>query len=215
MTLPEVIPLFPLPNVVLFPGLPLPLHIFEPRYRDMVRDAAAGARLVGMVLLRGDWQSRYEAKDAPIFPIGTAGEILRLDELPDGRFNVVLRGVREFTIIAEPERGTAYREGRVEWRPEPATRVPEAVRTALVDLIRRYVERLGHTDFVAPNLDDVKDDALLVNAMAHQLDVSPLEKQGLLEVADLTERARRLCDVLTFRLEELRAPAAPPSDRTH
>ena len=66
MTLPEIIPVFPLPNVVFFPRMPLPLHVFEPRYRSMVRDVARGARLVGMALLRDDWQRDYYGRP-PIF----------------------------------------------------------------------------------------------------------------------------------------------------
>src|SRR6185369_2568253 len=103
VSLPDVIPLFPLPNVVFFPGMPLPLHVFEPRYRAMVRDAARGARLIGMALLRGEWEQDYYGR-APIFATGTVGEMVRVEELPDGRFNIVLRGLREYTIVRELER---------------------------------------------------------------------------------------------------------------
>src|SRR5215470_8786785 len=112
--LPDVIPLFPLPNVVLFPRMPLPLHIFEPRYQAMVRDAARGAHLIGMILLRADWERSYHGKP-PIFATGTVGEMVRLEELPDGRFNIVLRGLREFVIQREVA-GRSYRLSVVVWR---------------------------------------------------------------------------------------------------
>src|SRR5512134_892781 len=98
--LPPLLPLFPLPNVVLFPRMPLPLHVFEPRYRAMVRDAVRGPRLIGMVLLRGAWQQQYEGRPE-IFATGTVGEMAHVEELSDGRSNIVLRGLREFHIREE------------------------------------------------------------------------------------------------------------------
>src|SRR5262245_58041541 len=97
MTLPEVIPLFPLPNLVFFPRMPLPLHVFEPRYRAMVRDALRGPRLIGMVLLRSGWKDDYAGRP-PIFTTGTVGQMVRVEELADGRFDIVLRGIASFRI---------------------------------------------------------------------------------------------------------------------
>ena len=77
MDLPSTIPVFPLPSVVLFPGVPLPLHIFEPRYREMVRDAAASHEMIGMALLRGDWRRDYEG-NPDIFEVGCAGKIVNV-----------------------------------------------------------------------------------------------------------------------------------------
>src|SRR5438093_11543491 len=141
MTLPDVIPVFPLPNVVFFPRMPLPLHIFEPRYREMVRDAARGARMIGMVLLRGDWERDYQGSP-PIFATGTVGEMVRMEELPDGRFNIVLRGLREYTILGELHRA-AYREARVGWRDVEEQPLPGGMRQAISERVRRYVARLG------------------------------------------------------------------------
>ena len=215
MTLPDVIPLFPLPDVVFFPGVPLPLHIFEPRYRAMIRDANAGTKLIGMVLLRGEWRAHYETKEAPIFTVGTVGEAVRVAELPDGRFNLVLRGVREFSVRHEPDRGAPYREAQVEWWPAETERVPAAVTAQVVAQVEEYVRLRGGDGFTPPRLDDVDDDTMFVNAVAQQLDVSALEKQSLLEVRPLAVRAQRLCDVMAFRLAELRQPGARPSGRTH
>ena len=95
MSLPDSIPIFPLPNVVLFPEVELPLHIFEPRYREMVADAMAGDGLIGMVLLRPQWgKDYYEAP--PVYPIGCVGRIEQHEALADGRSNLVLRGERAF-----------------------------------------------------------------------------------------------------------------------
>ena len=96
----DLLPLFPLPNVVLFPNVFLPLHIFEPRYREMVADALAGDRLIGMVLLRPGWEHDYEGRP-PVYPIGCSGVITHVERLPDGRYNIVLRGLERFRIVEE------------------------------------------------------------------------------------------------------------------
>ena len=89
----DLLPLFPLPNVVLFPNVFLPLHIFEPRYRAMVADAIAGDRMIGMVLLRPGWEHDYEGRP-PVFAVGCSGVITHVEQLADGRYNIVLRGSR-------------------------------------------------------------------------------------------------------------------------
>ncbi len=214
MRLPETISLFPLPNVVLFPRMPLPLHIFEPRYREMVRDAVRGARLIGMVLLRGDWERDYHGRP-PIFATGTVGEMVRVEELSDGRFNIVLRGLREYVIEREIERGTLYREARVTWSQPALDQLGSGTRDVIADLVRRYLARLGRAPGPEPLLDDAVDDETFVNFLAQHLELAPLEKQALLEARSLGERAARLCDVLEFQLESLRAPPAGAPGRTH
>ena len=213
MTFPEVIPVFPLPNVVFFPRMPLPLHIFEPRYRAMVRDAARGARLIGMALLRGDWQQDYYGRP-PIFATGTVGEMVHVEELPDGRFNIVLRGLREYTIVRELERA-AYREAVVTWREPGAVPLPPGVRDAIGALVRRYLAARGKDVGEQELLRASVDDETFVNFLAQHLDVEPLEKQAMLETKTLAERARRLGDVLEFRLEEMRLPASGAPSRAH
>src|SRR5215210_9304776 len=114
--LPPEIPIFPLPNVVLFPSALLPLHIFEPRYRAMVTDALENERLIGMVMLRPGWEPNYE--DAPaVYPVGCAGFITHADRLPDGRYNILLRGLEKFKIESERfarEGAQRYRVARVQ-----------------------------------------------------------------------------------------------------
>ncbi|MCW5891556.1 MAG: LON peptidase substrate-binding domain-containing protein [bacterium] len=202
MKLPEIIPLFPLPNVVLFPGMPLPLHVFEPRYRAMVRDALRGAHLVGMVLLKGDWQAEYHARPQ-VFSVGTVGEVVHVDELPDGRFNIVLRGLREFHIHRELARAP-YREAVVSWRGTTGTALAPGLRGRIRALVDGYLAQVGRTP--ADGLrDGGVDDETFVNFLAQHLDIEPLERQALLEAADLGQRGRCLVDVLEFRLRELRS----------
>jgi hypothetical protein len=95
-----LIPVFPLPDVVLFPGVFLPLHIFEPRYREMVKDSLAGDRLIGISLLRPGWDHDAEGRPA-IYPVGCVGLISHVEETEDGRYNLVLRGVEKFRVVRE------------------------------------------------------------------------------------------------------------------
>jgi hypothetical protein len=213
MTLPEVIPIFPLPNVVLFPHMLLPLHVFEPRYREMVRDAARGARLIGMALLRDGWARDYHGRP-PVFPVGTVGEMVHLEELPDGRSNIMLRGLRVYTIREEVDRGTAYRQVKVTWNETSTQPLPAGVRDAIGGLARRCLERQGGT-VGKQLLEDTVDDEVFVNFFAQHLDVAPLEKQALLQATTLAERAKRLTDALEFRLQELRLNPGGTSGRTH
>src|SRR5512137_1642600 len=108
--LPPIIPIFPLPNVVLFPTVFLPLHIFEPRYRAMVRDALGGDRIIGMTLLRPGWDAHYEGAPA-VYPVGCAGLITHAERLGDGRYNIVLQGLEKFRIAGEEET-SEYRRAR-------------------------------------------------------------------------------------------------------
>jgi len=200
-SLPGVIPLFPLPNVVHFPRVLLPLHIFEPRYRALVRDALEGPRLIGMVLLRGEWQADYLATP-PIFGTGTAGEIVRSEELADGRFNIVLRGLREFRVIREVRRA-AYREAEITWRPESSGTLTPAARGQVAGLVREYLRR-RHED-PGEQLAPPMDDEVFVNFVAQQLALPMIERQALLEADGLAERAQRLVEVLEFHLQALRS----------
>src|SRR5262249_41945407 len=100
--LPPTIPIFPLPTVVLFPHVFLPLHIFEPRYRQMVADALSGDRLIGMTLLRPGFETDYEGRP-PIYTIGCAGLITHFERLEDGRFNLILRGLDKFKVHGEED----------------------------------------------------------------------------------------------------------------
>ena len=198
--LPPSVPLFPLPNVVLFPGAPLPLHIFEPRYRDMVRDAERSEeKLIGMVLLRGEWRKEYYGTPE-IYPVGCAGRMVSVEPLPDGRYNILLHGVREFTIVNE-RRTHSYREGEIVWRPAPEGGVPSELRTRIHALMHRFLEEREPTLVNRLLNDSSLSDELLINFLCYALDFSPMEKQALLEAQSLGDRGARLCDVVQFALE--------------
>jgi Lon protease-like protein len=214
MTLPEIVPLFPLPNVVFFPRMLLPLHVFEPRYRAMVRDALRGPRLIGMVLLRSGWQSDYDGRPA-LFTTGTVGQMVRVEELADGRFDIVLRGLRSFRIRDELPAMRPYREARVAWRDDVDEALDPSVRDGVVGLVHRYLDRLGRKPSSPPSLDRDVDDVAFVNFFAQHLDLDPLERQALLEECSTSARASRLIDVLEFRLEEMLRAGRGAHGRTH
>ena len=99
-TLPETIPIFPLEDVMLFPEMSVPLHIFEPRYKAMIADALKGNRVVGMVLLRPGYEKDYE-RSPSVFPIGCAGVINEVEQLPNGEYNIVLGALTKYRITRE------------------------------------------------------------------------------------------------------------------
>ena len=101
---------------MLFPGVSRPLHIFEPRYRAMVADALKGDRIIGMTTLKPGYEANYQGRP-PVYDIGCAGVITEVEELPGGRFNIVLRGIVKFRVTGEDD-SRAYRLARVEAVPE-------------------------------------------------------------------------------------------------
>jgi Lon protease-like protein len=200
MDLPGHIALFPLPNAVLFPGVPLPLHIFEPRYREMVRDVDRSEdKLIGMVLLRGEWRKDYYGRPE-VYPVGCAGRMVSVEPLQDGRYNILLQGVREFAVVRESAEHS-YRLGEVSWRTSQACGVPSELRTRLHALVQRYLEERELTLVSRLLSDPTLSDELLINFLCYALDFSPMEKQALLEAPGLEDRGRRLCDVVQFALE--------------
>jgi Lon protease-like protein len=196
--LPPTIPIFPLPNVVLFPQVFLPLHIFEPRYREMVADALAGDRIIGMVLLRPGWEDDYDGRP-PIYPIGCAGLITNAERLADGRYNIVLRGLWKFRVVSE-DGSRSYRVATIDMIAEPPA---ENDREALRDARRRLETLLvpqpsgRGADTTMPSSMSDED---LVNALAQYLDLEPLEKQALLERDGLLARCRSLIELLEMKV---------------
>ncbi|MGH9885081.1 MAG: LON peptidase substrate-binding domain-containing protein, partial [bacterium] len=115
---PTSFPIFPLPNVVLFPGTYLPLHIFEPRYRQMTEAAIDGDQVIGMVLIRPDEDPMQPR--APIFAVGCAGRIVESERFPDGRFNLLLHGARRFRIAREADSDALFRSIDAELLADPS-----------------------------------------------------------------------------------------------
>ena len=195
--LPATIPIFPLPNAVLFPNIFMPLHIFEPRYRAMVTDALAGDRIIGMVLLKPGHEADYEGRP-PIFPIGCAGVITHSEPMPDGRFNIVLRGIEKFRVTGE-DAGKPYRLAQVEPIPELVAESDRAQlrkqRQRLEALLAVAVERSGSEPRFPPAVADED----LVNALAQYLALDPLERQALLERNGILDRCQALIELLEIK----------------
>jgi len=196
--LPPTIPIFPLPNVVLFPNVFLPLHIFEPRYRSMVAEALNGDRIVGMVLLRPGWEGDYDGRPA-VYSIGCAGLITHAETQRDGRHNIVLRGLEKFRITTEDE-SRPYRLAQVDTIMEPLSPadrdVMRAERRRLEALLVPQPEGRGVDTKVPPSMPDED----LVNALAQHLDLDAVEKQALLERSGLVARCRSLIDLLEIKV---------------
>lgn len=198
--LPDTIPIFALPNFVLFPGVTVPLHIFEPRYREMVAEVSQTHGIIGMMMLKGDWEGEYYAYP-DIFNVGCAGRIRSLERLPDGRYNLQLEGRSEFRVRREI-RTRPYREADVEWC---------GMHGGLLGLAPAEMASLHEllVGFLGQNAEDAWNglvelqglrDADLINFLCFHLDITPLEKQALLEALD--DRIACLFDVLTFKIEE-------------
>jgi Lon protease-like protein len=214
----DLLPIFPLPNVVLFPNVFLPLHIFEPRYREMVADAVASDRMIGMVLLRPGWQQEYE-KRPPVYPVGCSGVITHVEPLADGRYNIVLRGVERFRILQEDD-SRSYRRALVEPVPEGAgsgddlaavRRQRSKLESLIAPTIERSLSRTERLESIASGGRDSKipstmADEDLVNALAQYLDLEPLEKQALLEQHSLRTRAESLVELLEMKILIARTP---------
>jgi Lon protease-like protein len=198
--LPNIIPLFPLPNFVLFPSLTAPLHIFEPRYRAMVADASQGDGIIGMTMLKGDWERDY-AGNPGIYATGCAGRITTLARLPDGRFNLMLEGIAEFRVLREM-RDHAYRTAEVEWCETPPDNLDlsASVLANLQELFERTVGKSGADRWRSLVEERGLRGAALINFLCFNLDINPIEKQTLLEAGP--SRVICLIDVLTFKLEE-------------
>ena len=192
-TLPPTIPIFPLQDVMLFPRATRPLHIFEQRYRDMVADALEGDRLIGMVLLEPGHEADYEG-NPPVFPVGCVGVIAEFEELPDGRYNVLLGGVTKFRITGE-DHSRSYRLANVEAIPEALTADD---RDALGDL-REELAALIPIGLPGLQVPDGLADEDFVNGIAQIIEIAPLERLGLLEQPSPLARAQALIDLLYIR----------------
>jgi Lon protease-like protein len=189
--IPDVIPVFPLPKVVLLPGEVLPLHIFEPRYRDMVRDALAGHRVIGMVDYAPDFQTS-EASPTPVREVGCAGFIAQHEKLPDGRYLLFLLGLERFRIDEELPSGALYRTVRVTYTPVHPSARELAGMQPLRNELRQVLPRLVDLDDDAraeleQQMGDVSDSQLI--ALACQiLELPSRRKQQVLEADNQVDR---------------------------
>jgi Lon protease-like protein len=189
------VPVFPLAGALLFPRSQLPLHIFEPRYREMVGDALRSDQLIAMV------QPRDQLDPPGLFEIGCLGRIVSSEELDDGRFNIVLEGLSRFRIGREAKVDTPYRQIDAdrggfddEAEPEPLASIQRA---ELERESRRYADALGYAvDWEAVTR---LDDEMLVNGIAQIAPLDVSSKQALLEASDLSTRAELLVQFMQFQ----------------
>lgn len=183
--------IFPLPGAILFPGLALPLHIFEPRYRAMASDALARDRRIAMI------QPQRGGEDAPLFDIGCVGRIGEVEALEDGRYNLVLEGETRFRLVRELDVTTPFRQ--VEG--EPIADDDEAVlahveRAAFEQEARAFADAQGYrVDWDAVTR---LDDQTLINGVSQIAPFDFAAKQALLEAPDLSARCELLIQLMQF-----------------
>lgn len=190
------VPIFPLPGAILFPRSQLPLHIFEPRYREMVKDAIEGAGQIAMIQpLRLD-----DDNQAPLYGVGCVGELVGIEELEDGRYNIVLLGSHRFRLVREAEVEASYRCAEVDIEVYDDSDPPPLSLGQRAE-VEREARRLGDALGLAVDWHAVSrlDDEMLVNAIAQ---VAPFDigaKQALLEEESLAGRADLLVQLMQFQ----------------
>ncbi len=199
--IPARIPVFPLPNVVLFPRTYLPLHIFESRYRAMISDAAMSGQCIGMALLKDGWETDYYGHP-PVFSIGCVGRLASVQPLADGRSNILLQGLERFEIEREWY-DKAYREATI----SVTVRGPEAsldptVRQRLFTTLESYLLSRDDAPTWQEFFREEVSDEIFVNTLSTYLECTPLEKQFLLEAENLHQQARRLSDLIEFMMHD-------------
>ncbi|MEO8617962.1 MAG: LON peptidase substrate-binding domain-containing protein [Sphingomicrobium sp.] len=191
---PARVPLFPLPGAILFPRAHLPLHIFEDRYKAMIEDAMAGSGRIAMI------QPMEEDDPIGLYRVGCVGELVGVEELEDGRYNVMLLGSNRFRLIAEADGGTPYRQADVDLAafddddPPPLASIQRAE-------VEREARRFGDSLGLAVDWDAVErlDDEMLVNAIAQVAPFDPGAKQALLEADSLQARADLVVQLMQFQ----------------
>jgi uncharacterized protein len=188
------IPLFPLPNLVLFPSTVAPLHIFEPRYRLMVREALEGDGRIGIVLLKPGWEKEYEETPA-VYSVGGLGVISDHEELEDGKFNIMLTGLDRFQIESEV-RQTPYRIARVLLLKDS---LPDDAESESIQrkLLGHFQELAGDEQERIPmnRISELRVPEL-VNVISMSLEIPPQEKQLLLQADDVAQRADLVLEIM-------------------
>jgi hypothetical protein len=183
--------IFPLSGALLFPGLQLPLHIFEPRYRAMVLDALARDRRIAMI------QPQSPAEGAPLFQVGCLGKIDDVEALDDGRYNLLLTGISRFRVLRELEVKTAFRQVEAELITDDLDAALSAVERASFEReARAFADAQGY----AVDWDSVArlDDQSLINGVSQIAPFDVAAKQALLEAPDIATRCELLVQLMQF-----------------
>jgi hypothetical protein len=188
------IPIFPLPEVVFFPDTVLPLHVFEPRYRQMIADCLAGDRWLGVAMLRPGWEKDYQGRP-PVHDVAGAGEILQAEVLADGRFNILLDGRARVRILGEePPNGCLYRVARaerlVDGGPAPSDRTFAGRLQELRAAHARLLLALGqsHPDVVGRLTVAGASPGAVIDRIVAAVIPDAEVRQRLLEATDVSER---------------------------
>ncbi|MFC0634759.1 LON peptidase substrate-binding domain-containing protein [Brevundimonas balnearis] len=198
--LPQALPVFPLGGVILLPRGQLPLNIFEPRYLNMIDDAMAGDRLIGMIQPSGG------PKTLPsLTPVGCAGRITSFAETSDGRYLITLTGVARFRVQAELPSAAPYRQVRAEFAAYEGDLKPDEDevdfdRPEFLEALKLYLERRG-LDVDWETAEAAPPEAL-VNSLAMALPFEPAEKQALLEARTLADRTGALTALMRIDAAE-------------
>ncbi len=197
--IPEVVAVFPLPEVVLFPRTIIPLHVFEPRYRELMADALAGSGTLAIALLKPGYQPLYYTRRAPIHPVIGVGSILESEQVDDGNYNLLLRGVGRARIVEELATH-AYRRARVEPIETFCSRDGLNVGELADDLFRAIRGNRGldpelRRHWLRLSKMHLELDAL-TDLLAAGVPVEAELRQCLLNEADAFERAGLLLDQL-------------------
>lgn len=203
--LPELMPVFPLPSVLLLPRGEMPLNIFEPRYLEMIDDALAGERVIGMI--QPEFDAPEDAEAPGLVQIGCAGRITALQESGDGRYLITLTGISRFRVEEEMPRTSPYRRVRADFAPFSQDLSPgageEAVdRPALMRTLKAYLEA-NQLEADWSGIRGASNEAL-VNALSMMSPYGAREKQALLEAADLKSRAEILVAITEMDIAKTR-----------
>lgn len=185
------LPIFPLTGAVLFPGMQLPLHIFEPRYRAMVGDALIRDRLIAMI------QPQRPTEGAPLFEVGCVGRIGEIQAMDDGRYNLILEGTARFRMVRELDVTTAYRQVEAEiFAEDEDETLTHAQRGGFEREARHFADAQGYS----VDWDSVErlDDRSLINGVSQIAPFDPASKQALLEAETLTDRCELLVQLMQF-----------------
>ncbi|WP_271439929.1 LON peptidase substrate-binding domain-containing protein [Pontixanthobacter luteolus] len=183
--------IFPLTGAILFPGLQMPLHIFEPRYRALVSDALARDRRIAMI------QPKGPAHCAPLFDIGCVGRIGDVEAMDDGRYNIVLEGESRFRVVRELDVTTMFRQVEAELIDEPEEEFLSSIERASFEReAKRFADAQGYSvDWESvTRLDDIS----LIDGVSQIAPFDPASKQALLEAPDLRSRCETLIQLMQF-----------------
>jgi Lon protease-like protein len=214
--------MFPLSNVVLFPRVKTPLHLFEPRYRQLARAVVDGERRLVMAVVRPEHVGDMPG-NPPIYPVACIGLVTESQRLPDGRYNLVLQGEERIRVVGEtpPEDDRLYRVAHVVRLEDP---YPESERARVAQLragITRDVGSIVHSAKVGrkarfdAELFAGVDDETFVNAVSNAFAFPAEDKQSLLEADSIPERFARLASALAFQRAAAEAGGGPEGGRLH